>query len=415
MKLFLRLFSESFRFAWISLVENKLRTFLSLLGITIGIFAIISVFTMVDSIRNNIDESISSLGDDVVYVQKWPWTYGSDYPWWKYMSRPVPTLDELKAIREKSQILTASAFLVEANVTFRYGSASAENVKISGVSEQYDQIKRFEIQQGRYFTEAEMQAGRGVAVIGATVAENLFGSLNPIGKNVFLRGDKVNVIGVFKREGQNLIDFGLDNASMIPLNYARSRVDIRNEEMNPYIAVRAKEGVSNQALLDELTGIMRAQRRIPPREEDDFALNEAKLISNGFDQLIGVVNIAGGFIGFFSILVGGFGIANIMFVSVKERTNIIGIQKSLGAKNYFILFQFLFESMLLSMFGGIIGLLLIFLLTLALSGGLDFKIVLSGTNIMIGLIISGSIGLISGIAPAISAARLNPVDAIRSK
>jgi putative ABC transport system permease protein len=415
MKLFLRLFSESFRFAWISLVENKLRTFLSLLGITIGIFAIISVFTMVDSIRNNIDESISSLGDDVVYVQKWPWSFGSDYPWWKYMSRPVPTLDELKAIREKSQILTASAFLVEANVTFRYGSASAENVKISGVSEQYDQIKRFEIQQGRYFTEAEMQAGRGVAVIGATVAENLFGSLNPIGKNVFLRGDKVNVIGVFKREGQNLIDFGLDNASMIPLNYARSRVDIRNEEMNPYIAVRAKEGVSNQALLDELTGIMRAQRRIPPREEDDFALNEAKLISNGFDQLIGVVNIAGGFIGFFSILVGGFGIANIMFVSVKERTNIIGIQKSLGAKNYFILFQFLFESMLLSMFGGIIGLLLIFLLTLALSGGLDFKIVLSGTNIMIGLIISGSIGLISGIAPAISAARLNPVDAIRSK
>jgi putative ABC transport system permease protein len=415
MKLFLRLFSESFLFAWISLVENKLRTFLSLLGITIGIFAIISVFTMVDSIRNNIDESISSLGDDVVYVQKWPWSFGSDYPWWKYMSRPVPTLDELKAIREKSQILTASAFLVEANVTFRYGSASAENVKISGVSEQYDQIKRFEIQQGRYFTEAEMQAGRGVAVIGATVAENLFGSLNPIGKNVFLRGDKVNVIGVFKREGQNLIDFGLDNASMIPLNYARSRVDIRNEEMNPYIAVRAKEGVSNQALLDELTGIMRAQRRIPPREEDDFALNEAKLISNGFDQLIGVVNIAGGFIGFFSILVGGFGIANIMFVSVKERTNIIGIQKSLGAKNYFILFQFLFESMLLSMFGGIIGLLLIFLLTLALSGGLDFKIVLSGTNIMIGLIISGSIGLISGIAPAISAARLNPVDAIRSK
>lgn len=415
MKLFLRLFSESFRFAWISLVENKLRTFLSLLGITIGIFAIISVFTMVDSIRNNIDESISSLGDDVVYVQKWPWSFGSDYPWWKYMSRPVPTLDELKAIREKSQILTASAFLVEANVTFRYGSASAENVKISGVSEQYDQIKRFEIQQGRYFTEAEMQAGRGVTVIGATVAENLFGSLNPIGKNVFLRGDKVNVIGVFKREGQNLIDFGLDNASMIPLNYARSRVDIRNEEMNPYIAVRAKEGVSNQALLDELTGIMRAQRRIPPREEDDFALNEAKLISNGFDQLIGVVNIAGGFIGFFSILVGGFGIANIMFVSVKERTNIIGIQKSLGAKNYFILFQFLFESMLLSMFGGIIGLLLIFLLTLALSGGLDFKIVLSGTNIMVGLIISGSIGLISGIAPAISAARLNPVDAIRSK
>lgn len=415
MILFLRLFTESFRFAWISLVENKLRTFLSLLGITIGIFAIISVFTMVDSIRNNIDESISSLGDDVVYVQKWPWTFGSDYPWWKYMNRPVPNLDELDAIRSKAQTVSAVAFLVEANVTFKYGSASAENVKISGVSEQYEQIKRFEIQQGRYFTEAEMQAGRGVVVIGATVADNLFGNLNPIGKTIFLRGDKVNVVGVFKREGQNLIDFGLDNASIIPLNYARSRVDIRSDDMNPYIAVRAKEGVRNQALLDELTGIMRAQRRLPPREEDNFALNEAKLISNGFDQLIGVVNIAGGFIGFFSILVGGFGIANIMFVSVKERTNIIGIQKSLGAKNYFILFQFLFESMLLSMFGGIIGLLLIFMLTLALSSGMDFELVLSGTNILLGLFISGSIGLVSGIAPAISAARLNPVDAIRSK
>jgi putative ABC transport system permease protein len=415
MRLFLRLFIESFRFAIGSLVENKLRTFLSLLGITIGIFAIISVFTMVDSIRNNIDNSISSLGDDVVYVQKWPWTFGSDYPWWKYMNRPVTSLDELHLIRDKSRLTQASAFLIEANVTFKYKSASAENVKISGVTDQYDQIKRFELQEGRYFSESELQAGRGVVVIGANVAENLFGSINPIGKSVYLRSEQVTVIGIFKKEGQNLIDFGLDNAAIIPLNYARSRVNIRDDEVNPYIAVRAREGVKSSVLMDELTGIMRSLRRIPPREEDNFALNEARLISNGFDQLIGVVNIAGGFIGFFSILVGGFGIANIMFVSVKERTAIIGIQKSLGAKNYFILFQFLFEAVILSLIGGLIGLILIFLLTLTLSGGIDFEVALSFKNIVLGLFISGIIGLISGIAPALSASRLNPVDAIRAK
>jgi putative ABC transport system permease protein len=411
----LRLLAESFNFATASLLANKLRTFLSLLGITIGIFAIISVFTMVDAIRNNIDESISSLGDNVVYVQKWPWEFGSDYPWWKYMSRPVTRLQELDEIRERSKLAEASAFLIQANVTFRYQSNTAEGVQISGVSDQYEKIKSFELQQGRYFTESELKAGRPVVVIGAAVADNLFREVNPIGKTIFLRGDKVQVVGVFKKEGENIIDLGLDNSSMVPLNYARSKVDIRNENVNPYIAVKAKEGISNAALMDELTGIMRGLRRLPPKETDNFALNETKLISNGFDQLISVVNVAGGVIGFFSILVGGFGIANIMFVSVRERINIIGIQKSLGAKNYFILLQFLFESVLLSLIGGMIGLLLIFLLTLLLKGALDFNISLSIKNILTGLGISGIIGLISGIAPAISAARLNPVDAMRAK
>jgi putative ABC transport system permease protein len=410
-----RLFAESFRFATASLVENKLRTFLSLLGITIGIFAIISVFTMVDAIRNNIDKSISSLGDNVVYVQKWPWEFGSDYPWWRYMSRPVPALDELDVVREKSQLAEYSAFLIEAGVTFRFESSSAENVRISAVTDEYDKIKSFELQQGRYFTDAELRAGRGLVVIGAQVAENLFGDRNPIGKTVFLRGDKVQVIGIFKKEGENIIDFGLDNAAIIPLNYARSKVDIRNEQVNPYIAVKAKDGISNAAMKDELTGIMRAARRLAPRDDDNFALNETKLLSNGFDALISVVNLAGGVIGFFSILVGGFGIANIMFVSVRERINVIGIQKSLGARNSFILMQFLFEAVLLSVLGGLIGLVLIFLLTLLLRGAMDFDISLSLKNILLGLGISSVIGLISGLAPAISASRLNPVDAIRAK
>jgi len=413
--MFFNLIKESFRFAIGSLTENKLRTFLSLLGITIGIFAIISVFTMVDSIKRNIDKSINKLGDNVIYVQKWPWTFSSDYPWWKYMNRPVTILEELNDVRERSKLAEVCAFLIQTNVTIKYGSNSAENVGISAVSDGYDQIKSFDIAEGRYISESEFRSGAKMIVIGAEVANQLFGESNPIGKKVILRGDEVLIIGIFKREGQTLLDFGLDNAAIIPLNFARTKVNIRNEQINPYIAVKAKPGISNAALMDELTGIMRSIRKISPSKEDNFALNETKLISNGFDQLIGIVNIAGGVIGLFSILVGGFGIANIMFVSVKERTNIIGIQKSLGAKNYFILFQFLFEAVLLSVIGGLIGLLLIFLLALAASTLLDFDIALSLNNIFTGIIISSVIGLISGIAPALTASRLDPVEAIRAK
>jgi len=413
--LFLRLFKESFNFALDSLLANKLRTFLSLLGITIGIFAIISVFTMVDSIRNNIDKSISSLGDQVIYIQKWPWEFSSDYKWWEYMNRPPTSYPELDMVRDRCKLMSASAFLIQTDVTLEYESASAEGVKINAVSDEYDRIKSFEIESGRYFSEAELKTGRNSIVIGSAVAEVLFGSKNPIGKSIRLRGDKVEVIGVFKKEGENILDFGLDNGAIVPLNFARNLIDIRKDQLNPNIAVKAAEGVSNEALIDELTGIMRSIRRLKPKELNNFSLNETKLLSNGFASLIGIVNIAGGVIGFFSILVGGFGIANIMFVSVKERTNIIGIQKALGAKNYFILLQFLFESMMLSILGGVIGLLIIFLLALALSAGLDMEIGLSFKNLSLGILISTVIGLIAGIAPALAASRLDPVEAMRAK
>lgn len=413
--LVLRLIKESFLFAVDSLVSNKLRTFLSLLGITIGIFAIISVFTMVDSIKNNIDTSISSLGNNVIYIQKWPWEFSSEYKWWDYMNRPVSRLSELDVVRNRSQLTEASAFLVQANVTLKFNSNNAENVQVSAVSDEYDQIKSFELQEGRYFSAAEINRGSNKIVIGAQVAEALFGKQSPIGKSILVRGDPVVVVGVFKKEGQNLLDFGLDNAAIIPLNYGRQLVDIRSESLNPYIAVKAKEGVSNESLIDELTGIMRGVRRLKPKDQNNFALNETKLLSNGFQSLISIVNVAGGVIGLFSILVGGFGIANIMFVSVKERTNIIGIQKALGAKNYFILLQFLFESMMLAIIGGIIGLVIIWLLTLFLSAVLDFQLVLSMKNISVGIIISSVIGLIAGIAPALTASRLDPVEAMRSK
>ena len=197
---------------------------------------------------------------------------------------------------------------------------------------------------------------------------------------------------------------------IVPVNYIKSIVNIRN--IDPLIMVKAKEGIATDDLIDEIRGALRSIRRLKPKEEDNFALNQISLLSEGLNNIFGTINIAGWIIGGFSLLVGGFGIANIMFVSVRERTNLIGIQKALGAKNYFILLQFLYESVLLSIIGGSIGLLLIFILTTIVSATGSFNVSLSVSNIVLGLTISSVIGIISGFSPAFKASRLNPVEAI---
>jgi putative ABC transport system permease protein len=414
MMLYLKLLSESILFAIHALVANKLRTFLSLLGITIGIFAIISVFTMVDSLERKIRDSVSSLGDNVIFVQKWPWTFGADYPWWKYWQRPLPTVKEMDEIIRRSSLAESASFIASVRGTVSYKSNNVERAEFLAVSQDYNKVKSFELSDGRYFTEIESSAGRNVAVIGNTIAQILFGNENPIGKQFKVRDIRIYVIGVFAREGESMFGETIDNQVMVPINFARNYIDIKDESTNPFIMVKGKEGVMNEDLIDELTGIMRSLRKLKPKVEDNFALNEISLISKGFDQLFSVVNLAGGIIGIFSIIVGGFGIANIMFVSVKERTSIIGIQKSLGAKNSFILFQFLSEAVILCLIGGGIGLFVIFLGTVVINLVADMGIVLSLKNIITGLGISAIIGLIAGIVPAWFASRLDPVEAIRS-
>jgi putative ABC transport system permease protein len=412
--LYLKLLTESILFAIHALVANKLRTFLSLLGITIGIFAIISVFTMVDSLERKIKDSVSSLGDNVIFVQKWPWTFGPDYPWWKYWQRPLPQVSELDEIVKRSYLAESAAFIASVRGTVSYKSNNVERSEFLAVSHDYNKVKSFELSEGRYFTDIESSSGRSVAIIGSTIAQNLFGNDNPLGKQFKVRGVRINVIGVFTPEGESMFGESIDNQVMVPINFARNYIDIKDESTNPFIMVKGKEGTTNEELIDELTGIMRSLRKLKPKVEDNFALNEISLISKGFDQLFTVVNLAGGIIGIFSIIVGGFGIANIMFVSVKERTNIIGIQKSLGAKNSFILFQFLSEAVILCLIGGGIGLLVIFLGTVVINLIADMGIVLSLKNIITGLGISATIGLIAGIVPAWFASRLDPVEAIRS-
>ena len=412
MILFLKLFRESYLMALQAIVVNKLRTILTLSGITIGIFAIISVFTIVDSLENKIRESIATLGDDVLFVQKWPWSFGSDYPWWKYLNRPEAKTSEMQEIQKRSTLTEGATFMVQLNKLIKYQDYSIENTEIMGVSEDYDKVMNVDIDQGRFFSHSEALAGRNCIVIGSDIATNLFNNSEPIGKEVVVFGKRLEVIGVLKKKGDDTFGGGSDMQAYIPFAFFSNEVNI--DDIGSTIAIKAKKGVNNEELKGELTGIMRSLRKLKPAAEDNFSINETSLLTKGFDGLFKIISLAGWIIGGFSLLVGGFGIANIMFVSVKERTHIIGIQKSLGAKNYFILLQFLFESIFLSLIGGVFGLLIIYLGTLLISAAFDMTLTLTLGNIILGITVSFLIGLISGFIPAWMASRLSPVEAIRS-
>ncbi len=400
-----------------SVIVNRLRAMLSLLGITIGIFAIIAAFTIVDSLESNIRESVNSLGSDVIYIEKWPWApeEGEEYAWWKYMNRPLSTLDEYEFIKEKSRYARNICFLSAVGRRIEYGNNNVEGATIFGVTDGFKDIRSFEVENGRYFSPIESKSGRNVVVIGSKIAKDLFEGANPVGKYMELMGRKVMVIGVLEKEGKGTFDaFILDEVAILPLEYYKGFIDVRREMANPQIWVQAKKRVSVEELTFEVTQLLRSYRRLQPSEEDNFALNQTSIINNQLDQLFAVLKIAGLFIGMFSIIVGGFGIANIMFVSVKERTHIIGIQKAVGAKKYFILLQFLFESVMLSVAGGIVGLLIVFIGASIISMTGDFTVTLTNENIILGIGISSLIGLVSGIFPAWQGARMNPVVAINS-
>jgi putative ABC transport system permease protein len=411
MLLLLKLIRESYHFAFQAIVVNKLRTILSLSGITIGIFSIISIFTVFDSLERSIRDSLSDLGNNVIFIQKWPWAMGGDYPWWRYVNRPEATLDELEFIQRLSNGAEAGGFMFSSRRTLKSLNNSFENAEVVAVSHDYDNVMPMNIRSGRYFTRTESLGGRNVAIIGSEIADKLFSQTNALGKSLKVFGSKVTIIGILDAQGQGSFGNSTDEQVFVPVNFARNYVNLRS--IGTTILVKAKANVSNEELKDEVTGIMRSVRKLKPGEENNFALNEVSVINQGLQAFFGVLGAIGGIIGFFSLLVGGFGIANIMFVSVRERTNIIGIQKALGAKRYFVLLEFLFEAVFLSILGGIIGLLLIFLGTLIFGDVLPFKIVLSQANAFIGIGISTLIGLIAGIIPAWVASRLDPVEAIR--
>ncbi len=410
--IYLKLIRESYLFAVRELVVNKTRTFLSLLGITIGIFAIISVFTIFDSLEKQLRDSVSALGSNVLFVQKWPWMTDGNAPWWKYMNRPQPSLEDLKTVQKRSNLTEAVAFSVYKRKTIKNGNNLMENMQVQGISYEHNQVMTVDIEKGRYFTRSEINNGRQVALIGSEIAENLFPNQEAEGKTFKIGGMKTYVIGVMEKKGEDSFGNSPDKQMFIPVNYMKSFVDLRWS--GNALMVKAKPNITNEELRSEITGILRAAHRIKPGADDDFAINETSVISNQFDQFFGMLAGLGWVIGGFSLLVGGFGIANIMFVSVKERTNIIGIQKSLGAKRYFILTQFLFEAIFLSILGGLFGLFFVFILGLVVTYGFEWEMMLNEGNVLLGLTVSTLIGLVSGLWPALKASKLDPVVAMRS-
>jgi len=386
------------------------------LGITIGIFCIISVFTIIDSLERTVRDSMSKLGSNVIYVQKWPWAPPpgeTEYPWWKYLNRPVPRLLEAQEILRRSSLSQYAVFNYGFNRTIKCGHNTAENVEIIGSSNGLMETWSLKIPKGRPLTEEEFNSGANFAMLGADIAEQLFPGISAVGKSIKVQGFNLFVVGVFEKMGEDVFGTSMDKRVLVPVKFAARIVDPRLE-MGQSIIVKGKADIPPARLSEELEGIMRSIRRIKPSAENDFALNEVSLISGQLDSLFKVFNVAGWIIGGFAILVGGFGIANIMFVSVKERTKIIGLQKALGAKSKFILLEFLFEASVLSLIGGIIGLLVIFALTFVVRKSFDFDLVLTIGNILTGLIISIVIGLIAGVVPARTAAHLDPVTAMNA-
>jgi len=418
MFIFLKILKESFILSLQQLWASKLRTTLSLLGVTVGIFSIIAILTAVDGLERNVEDSINKLGDDLVMVQKWPlYTGGKDYPWWKYIERPEADYRDFKYLKERSQTIDKIAFqMMVPDGVVEYESRLLRGLEVVGVTHAYDELVSFEVELGRYFMNQESRSGYNVAVIGAEVADKLFDEgINPLGKEVMVDNVKVKVIGVMKREGQDILGFNYDKTFILPYELVNKTMSIEMYMADPTIFIQPSDGIVVDEMMAEVTGLMRSNRRLRPKEVDNFALVRFSLITQSFGSIFSALNIAAWIIGGFALLVGGFGIANIMYVSVKERTNIIGIKKAMGARKSYIVFEFLAESVLLCVIGGLIGLMIISLLLKPVSDASGFRFVLTGLNVVIGIGVSAVIGLIAGILPAIRASALDPVNAIRAK
>ncbi len=395
--------------------HHKVRTFLSLSGIAIGIFCIISVQATTGSLENTIKTDLNKMGVNTIFIQKFPFGGRNSDTWWKFASRPTPTMKEAEYIQKHSMYAKNVAYSCFNSSNVSYGNSMLENVRWFGVSEAFDKVQEVEVMEGRYISQKEFNQGQSVVVLGYENAIKLFEKPErAVGKTIELGRYRAQVVGVTKKKGQSLIGgWDFDNAVLVSVEFCKKLSNFRR--LDGFIMVQAADGVPLDNITGELQGIMRGVRRLSPQEEDNFSLNDVTAGSASMNTLFANINLGGWFIAFLSLLVGGFGVANIMFVSVRERTPIIGLKKAIGAKKSAIMGEFLLESAFLCIIGGTIGLLLVFPMTFVLTNVLNFNIYLSWGNILLTVLLCVVLGILAGIIPASIASKMDPVVAIRSK
>jgi putative ABC transport system permease protein len=413
-KSFWREFPESIRISFVQIRANKMRSALTVLGVVIGIVAVTLMGTAILGIDAGVESSLAGLGDDVLYVTKWPWKDTND--WWNYRNRKEISLDYAQPINDwiaehPESPMKLAVPAADWGASVWRGESRVNNIRIVGTSADLGRIFRSDMKEGRFFTDIENRSSRNVAVIGFDIADALFPNESPIGKDIRIRNQLYNVVGVSARQGSFLGIFSWDSQVILPLGAFGRSFPLRWAD--PEVRIQVDVTRLDEAK-DEIRGVMRRLRGLSPEKKDDFEINSQAVIREQLDPMKQGIAIGGLAITGLALFVGAIGIMNITYVSVKERTKEIGTRKALGARRRTILLQFLIEAVSICVLGGVFGLLVAWGMS-TMFGLLVpwFPIVFSLALVLVGLILSIAIGIFSGFAPAYQASKLDPVVALR--
>ncbi len=397
---------EGLIIAFRAIRANKMRSVLTTLGIVIGIVSVTLMATAIEGVDRAFAKSASAFGSKVLYIQKFPWMGGDD--WWRYRNRKDMKVEFADYITRQATTIDAVAPAVSTRKDTRFGSRVMLETIITGTTHDYQEASGTTIKDGRFFSSEESEGGRPVCAIGANVAEQLFPNIDPIGQTIKVGGYPYRVLAVFEKQGGLFGAFTSDNRIYMPIYSFMSHYGSRRDVT---LNVRVASNVDIDDAKEELRGIMRKARHLRPGQEDDFNINEQTLLTQVFSAVTAVIAGVGFFITGLSLFVGGIGIMNIMFVSVTERTKEIGIRKAIGARRRTILFQFLVESAVICLIGGLIGLIIAYPLSLIADQFLPTAMPIS--VVVIALMVSLMVGVISGFLPAYRASKMDPVEALR--